>query len=163
MEQRNGETVTRNAPLRKTIYSLKTLRKLMGAAHQRYLAYMASIEHPGSGQKACNKLSSPAKVKARTYRGFNLFLQEDFNVLITLMRGEWAISGFRARDLRNHISQLTPSRSSYLIKRLRTHGIIKKAGRCYKYYLTTFGRNVIATVLKLMQQLIVPDLCQFAA
>lgn len=162
VEQRNGGVIMRNAPLRKTIYSLKTLRKLMGAANQRYLAYMASIEHPGSGQKACNRLSSPAKVKARSYRGFNLFLEEDFNVFITLMRGEWAISGFRARDLRNHISQLTPSRSSYLIKRLRTHGIIKKVGHCYKYYLTKFGRNVIATVLKLKQQLIVPDLCQFA-
>ena len=163
VEQRNGETVVRNAPLRKTIYSLKALRKLMNAANQRYLAHMASIEHPGSGQKACNKLSSPAKVKARSYRGFNLFLQQDFNVFVTLMRGEWAITGFRARDLREHLSQLTPSRASYLIKRLRTHGIIKKVGRCYKYYLTTFGRDVIATVLKLKQQLIVPSLCQFAA
>ena len=162
VEQRNGEIVMRNAPLRKTIYSFKPLRKLMNAANQRYLAFMTSIEHPGSGQKACNRLSIPAKVKMRSYRGFNLFLQEDFNVFITLMRGEWAISGFRARDLRNHISQLTPSRSSYLIKRLRTHGIIKKVGHCYKYYLTKFGRNVIATVLKLKQQLIVPDLCQFA-
>lgn len=163
VEQRNRETVVRNAPLRKTIYSLKALRKLMNAANQRYLAYMASIEHPGSGQKACNKLSSPAKVKARSYRGFNLFLQQDFNVFVTLMRGEWAITGFRARDLREHLSQLTPSRASYLIKRLRTHGIIKKVGRCYKYYLTRFGRDVIATVMKLKQQLIVPSLCQFAA
>lgn len=163
VDQRNGEVIMRNAPLCKTIYSLKSLRKLMDAANQRYLAYMASIEHPGSGQKACNRLSSPAKVKARSNRGYNLFLQEDFNVLITLMRGEWAISGFRARDLRRHISRLTPSRSSYLIKRVRTHGIIKKVGHCYKYYLTTFDRNVIATVLKLKQQLIVPDLCLFAA
>ncbi len=163
VEQRNGDTVTRNAPLRKTIYSLKTLRKLMGAANQRYLAYMASIEHPGSGQKACDKLSRSAKEKHRSYRGFNLFQQEDFQIFITLMRGEWAISGFRARDLRKHISQLTPSKSSYLIKRLRTHGIIKKVGRCYKYYLTKFGRNVVATVLKLKQELIVPSLCKSAA
>jgi hypothetical protein len=83
-------------------------------------------------------------------------------MLYALMRGEWAISGFRARDLRRHISRLAPSRSSYLIKRLRTHAIIKKAGHCYKYYLTKFGRNVIATLLKLKQQLIVPDHCQFA-
>jgi hypothetical protein len=163
VEQRDGGAVTRNAPLRKTIYSLKTLRKLMGAANQRYLAYMAAIEHPGSGQKACDKLSSSAKEKNRSYRGFNLFRQDDFQALITLMRGEWAISGFRARDLRQHIPQLTPSRSSYLIKRLRTHGIIKKVGRCYKYYLTNFGRNVVATVLKLKQELITPDLCKSGA
>lgn len=163
VEQRNGKTVIRNAPLRKTIYSLKALRNLMGAANQRYFAYMAAIEHPGSGQKACHKLSSPTKEKQRSYRGFNPFRQEDFDALLVLMRGEWAISGFRARDLRKHLSQLTPSRSSYLIKRLRTHGIIKKVGRCYKYYLTQFGRNVIATVLKLKQELIIPALCESAA
>lgn len=89
----------------------------MGAANQRYFAYMTAIEHPSSGQKTCHKLSSPAKEKERFYRGFNPFRQEDFGALIVLMRGEWAISGFRSSDLRKHISQLTPSRSSYLIKR----------------------------------------------
>ena len=132
VEQRNGEVIMHNAPLRKTIYSLETLCKLMGAANQRYLAYMTSIEHPGSGQKACNRFSSRAKVKSHSNRGFTLILQEDFNVFITLIRGEWAIPGFRAGDLRRHISQLTQPRCSYLIKRLRTHCIIKMAGHCYK-------------------------------
>lgn len=159
VEHRNGERTLKNAPLRKTIYSLKSLRQLMGSANQRYLAYIAAIENPASGQKACNRLTQPAKVKGRSYRGFNLFFQDDFDLFITLMRGEWAISGFRARDLRGHLSQLTPSRTSYLIKRLRTHGVIKKVGHCYKYYLTNFGRNVIATVLKLKQQLIIPAFC----
>jgi len=160
VEQRNGEIVMRNAPLRKSIYSLKMLRKLMGAANERYLSFMATIEHPGSGQKACDKLSRPSKVKERSYRGFNLFLQDDQELLLTIIRGEWNISGFRARDLRSKIKGLSSSRASYLIKRLRTHGLIKKVASCYKYYLTQFGRRVLATVLKLKQELVVPSLCQ---
>ena len=163
VEQRDGNVVTRNAPLRKSIYSLKTLRKLMSDANRRYFAYMAAIEHPGSGQKGCNKLASPVKVKQHSYRGFNLFLKDDFDLLMNLMRGEWTISGFRARDLRERIKGLSSSRCSYLIKRLRTHGIIKKVGHCYKYYLTNFGRNVIATVLKLKQHFIVPTLSEATA
>jgi hypothetical protein len=35
------------------------------------------------------------------------------------------------------------------MKRLRTHGLIKKIGRTYKYYLTGLGKQVIALGLKL--------------
>jgi hypothetical protein len=58
-------------------------------------------------------------------------------------RGEWAISGFRASDLQAHLRDLSTGRASYWLKRLRTHGLIKKIGRRYKYYLTTFGRRVL--------------------
>jgi hypothetical protein len=160
VEQRNGETVLKNAPLRKTIQSLKVLRQLMHAANQRYLAFIADIDNPASGLKDCDKISSPAKDKNRSWRGFNLFLQQDLHLMLTLFRGEWTISGFRARDLRAHIQGLSPSQSSYLLKRLRTHGLIKKVGHCYKYYLTKLGRRVLATALKLKQQLIIPSLCQ---
>lgn len=160
VEQRNGETVLKNAPLRKTIHSLKTLRQLMSASNQRYLAFIADIDNPASGLKDCDKISSPTKDKNRSYRGFNLFMRQDLQVIITLFRGEWTISGFRARDLRAHIQGLSPSQSSYLLKRLRTHGLIKKVGHCYKYYLTKLGRRVLATALKLKQQLIIPSLCQ---
>ena len=160
VEQRNGKIVLKNAPLRKTIHSLKTLRQLMHAANQRYLAFIADINNPASGLKDCDKISRPAKENNRSYRGFNLFLRQDLQVILTLFRGEWAISGFRARDLRAHIHGLSPAQSSYLLKRLRTHGLIKKVGHCYKYYLTKLGRRVLTTALKLRQQLIIPSLCQ---
>lgn len=63
--QRDGKEVFKLASLRKNIYSLANLRKLMNAA----------------------------------YRGFNLFLDKDFDVCRVLLRGEWCISGFKALDL----------------------------------------------------------------
>ena len=38
------------------------------------------------------------------------------------------------------------------------HGLIKKAGHCYKYYLTALGKQVIALGLKLKQLYIIPTL-----
>jgi hypothetical protein len=40
--------------------------------------------------------------------------------------------------------------------------MIKKIGRTYKYYLTRFGRLVSATVLKLREFLVIPNLAHVA-
>ncbi len=57
------------------------------------------------------------------------------------------------------------SQISRMLKRLRNHGLIKKVGRTYKYYLTNLGRKVVMTALKLRRIVIIPSLaestCQF--
>lgn len=160
VEQRDGWQQWKLAPLRKNIYSLRDLRKLMSAANARYLAYMAEIDDPDAGLKDLDKLSAPAKDKKRSFRGFNLFQQQDHQLFLTLGRGEWSISGFRAADVRAHMPSLSASQSSYLLKRLRTHGLIKKVGRRYKYYLTKFGRRVLAASLKIREFIVLPTLCE---
>jgi len=159
VEQRDGYAQWKLAPLRKSLYSLPDLRKLMRAANARYLAYLAMIDDPGAGLKDLDKLASPAKDNHRSFRGFNLFQQQDFQLFLTLARGEWSISGFRAADLRAFMPRLSCSRSSYLLKRLRTHGLIKKVGHRYKYYLTKLGRHVLAASLKIREYVVLPALC----
>ena len=44
------------------------------------------------------------------------------------------------------------------MKRLRTHALIKKIGKTYKYYLTALGKQVIALGLKLKNLYIIPAL-----
>lgn len=162
VEQRNGQRLFKLAPLRKSIYSLKDLRQVMRAANDRYLASMACLDNPDAGQKAIAKMAAPAKTKGRSFRGFNLFLNPDYRLFLTLGRGEWAISGFRAADLRAHIDGLSPGRSSYILKRLRTHGLIKKVAHTYKYYLTTLGRRVLVTALVIREYFVQPTLVRNA-
>jgi hypothetical protein len=107
-------------------------------------------------------MAAPAKVKGRSFRGFDLFLDPDYRLFLTLARGEWSISGFRASDLRQHIDTLTPARASYLIKRLRTHGLIKKVGHAYKYFFTKLGRRVVATALVIREYFVQPSLIRAA-
>jgi hypothetical protein len=49
-----------------------------------------------------------------------------------------------------------------MLKRLRVHGIIRKIGNTYKYYLTHLGRTVTATALKLRELVVLPALNQAA-
>jgi copper chaperone CopZ len=101
----------------------------MHAANARYLAFMACLDCPDAAQKALAKMPAPAKVKVKVKDrsfGFDLFLDPDYRLFLTFARGEWSICGFRARDLRQHIDGLAAGQASYLIKRLRTHGQIKK-------------------------------------
>ena len=158
VRQRDGKAVFKLAPLRKNSYSLYDLRRLMTAANHRYLAFMAAFDSPSPGLRAIDKVGQPAKRGQRTHRGFNLLLKRDYHLFLTLARGEWTISGFRARALRTHIPALTPGQTSHLLKRLRTHGLIKKIGNRYKYYLTKIGRRVIAATLKLRETIILPTL-----
>ena len=132
----------------------------MHAANARYLAFMATIDNPNAGLKAIDKMSQPVRDGDRSYRGFNLFQSNDYDLFLTLARGEWCISGFRAADLRAGLPWLTPSRCSYLLKRLRTHGLIKKVGRRYKYYLTKMGRGILAAALNIRESVVLPTLCE---
>ena len=50
------------------------------------------------------------------------------------------------------------AKSSRLLKRLRTHGLVKKVGHTYKYYVTAFGKEVVATALKLRKLVVIPQL-----
>ena len=159
VEQRDGWQQWKLAPLRKNIYSLRDLRKLLKAANERYLAFMAAIDHPDAGPKDIDKIAKPAKHQGRSFRGFNLFHGIDFQLFLTIARAEWAISGFRAADLRRYMPDLSTSQSSYLLKRLRTHGLIKKVGHRYKYYLTKLGRRVLTTTLKIREYVVIPSLC----
>jgi hypothetical protein len=47
---------------------------------------------------------------------------------------------------------------SRVLRRLRTHGLLKKASYCYKYYLTALGKQVVALGLKLKELVIIPEL-----
>ena len=85
-------------------------------------------------------------------------MDKDYQLFLTLARGEWCISGVRARDFRTRIAGLTPSNTSSLLKHLRNHGLIKKIGRAYKCYLTKLGRSVIMTVLDIRETIDVPGL-----
>jgi hypothetical protein len=69
---------------------------------------------------------------------------DDEELFEALGRGEFNISGFQNKDLRRRVKGKNTGQVSRLMKRLRTHGLIKKIGRTYKYYLTSLGKQVTA-------------------
>lgn len=163
VEHRDGTTSRKQAPVRKTIYSLTVLAQLCRAANRRYLEFLSTLEDPTDGVKKMRKIANPARAGNRHYRGFNLLAAEDQELFRTLARGEHQISGFTNKSLRRVLRHKTPGQVSRLLKRLRTHGLIKKVGRTYKYYLTKLGQAAIIAATKLHATLLVPTFTQPAA
>ncbi len=163
VRHRNGTSSFRLAPVRKTIYSLAPdLKQLLEACNRRYLEFLSQLEDPAPALKALDKITTSVTVKGHTYRGFNFFLPDDRSLFETIARGEFNISGMRNRDLRKHLPHLSASQASHRIKRLRVHGLVKKVGRTYKYYLTTLGRKVVATALRIRALVVLPSLASTA-
>ncbi len=83
---------------------------------------------------------------------------EDLTLFLALLRGEFNISGLTCRRLRQILKHKTGPQVSRLLRRLRMHGLIRKVGRTYKYYLTNLGLRVILAALHLRQALLIPTL-----
>jgi hypothetical protein len=160
VEHRDGTWEMKLAPVRKTIYSLGALVDLMGAANRRYLEFLSALDDSSPGARQLDRVTSPVREGERTYRGFNLLAKDDVTLLRAISRGEFNISGFQNKNLRQQLSAFDGRQISQLLKRLRSHGLIKKIGRTYKYYLTQLGRRVAATVLKLREFVVIPTLAQ---
>ena len=144
--------------MKKTIYSLRPLRELLHAANRRYLEFLSTIDDPSNGIDKLQRITRTVHEEARSYRGFNFFDPDDEELFIALARGEFTISGVQNKTLRTRFPGYTSGQMSRILRRLRTHGLIKKASHCYKYYLTALGKQAIALGLKLKELVIIPEL-----
>jgi hypothetical protein len=158
VEHRNGKRSQKMASMKKGIYSLSSLAKLLCAANYRYLEFISDIDDPSLGIKILNKISKTVIENNRPYKGFNLFDDDDQKLFETIVSGEFTISGFQNKNLRRKLGNKSCAQVSRILKRLRTHGLIKKIGHTYKYYLTKLGRKVILTGLKLKELFLIPEL-----
>jgi len=118
-----GSRETKWASMQKTIYSLPTLRDRLEAANRGYLEFLSAFEDPRAGKNKLDKLSQPVEQEGAGYSGFNLFDPDDENLLCSIVRGEFNISGLQNKTLRRHLSELGSGQVSRLLKRLRTHGL----------------------------------------
>jgi hypothetical protein len=159
VHHRDGSTTTRWAPMKKTIHSLPALRELLFTANHRYLKFISAIATPQVGVAKLHKLAETKTENQHRHKGFNLFSEEDTGLFRTLLQGEFFVSGFTNKQLRNHyLANKSASQVTRLLKRLRVHGVIRKVGKCYKYYLTDFGREATAMALKLRELVVIPTL-----
>lgn len=156
VRHRNGEREKKWSKMKKSIYSLAPLQELLCAANQRYLQLISQVETTEVGVQLLQKLTEAQEDRNHLYKGFNLLADADSSLLRLLLRGEFAISGFTNVELRQYLPHLNFGQVSRLLKRLRMHGLIKKIGKRYKYYLTRLGQQVATMALKLRELYVIP-------
>jgi len=158
VEHRDGSRTKQIAPLKKNIYSLNALTDLFKASNRRYIEFISAIENKDAGRKRLEKISKSKKDNGRNYKGFNFFDTFDLSILLSVLKGQFNISGFRNSDIRRILPALNSGQISRLFKRLYKHGLIKKIGKTYKYYITKLGKEVFMTALKLKETVLIPAL-----
>jgi hypothetical protein len=144
-------------PMRKGVADLQRRAEVSQASNDRYAAAL-SVAHCGKPLKElAEKVCRRQHQQGRPIRALNPMGAEDAALLETVSRGEFAINGFRNRDVRTGLyakptadRKQQKSRSAAITRKLRllrAHGLIKKVPKTHRYTLTDRGREIIATLL----------------
>lgn len=159
---RRRKPVMKWLPLRKGIADLRRRAELCRNANARYLDALAVVGLQTASYQLLDRVSQPVKAK-RPFRALRPISPEDASLFQVILHGEFALQGFRNRDLRQTLSQHDPKNSSARISRLlallRAHKLIFKVLKTNYYRITRKGLQIMATALKFRQ----PDLALLAA
>jgi hypothetical protein len=102
----------------------------------------------------------PLRRDNQRYRALNPWSDQDGALLAAVNRGEFAINGFRNRDLRALLfsskgSEREQKRRASAVTRkirlLRAHGLLRKVSGTHRYVVSDKGRRIITALLAARQ------------
>jgi hypothetical protein len=143
--------------LRKGVADLQRRAEVSQASNDRYSTALSAAHctQPLKDLAAC--VCKRKRQEGRSIRALNPMGAEDAALLEAVSRGEFAINGFRNRDVRNHLYKTPTTDTREQKKRgaavtrklrlLREHGLIAKVAKTHRYVLTSRGRQIITTLL----------------
>jgi hypothetical protein len=159
--------------LRKGVADLHRRAEISQQSNERYLESLAAVATPDSLGEVVGKVCQPTEWRGRRVRALQPLSEADGTLLAAVARGEFAVNGFRNRDLcailhgEDHSSDPSAAkrqaaRITRQLRLLRGHGLIRKIPKTHRYQLTSSGRTTITTLL-VAQQTSVQYLAQLAA
>lgn len=147
--------------LRKGVADIHRRTEISQAANDRYVEALATVDDSRSLAELAQGVCEPVTWQGQRARGLNPLAGEDARLLEAVNRGEFAINGFRNRDLRELLFTQTPTdeaarrRQSAAVTRrlrlLRAHGLIHKVPKTHRYQISPHGRDVINALLNARQ------------
>ena len=147
--------------LRKGVADVHRRAEVSQAANERYLDSLAAVDETTPLAKLASPLCKRTRFRGRSVRALNPLATTDAELLETVNLGEFAINGFRNRDLqaRLYSSQARTAadrrrrsaKTSRQLRMLRAHGLIKKVTKTHRYQLTDYGRSAITALLAARQ------------
>lgn len=147
--------------LRKGVADIARLAELSQASNERYLEAQSGAESGTPLGKAAAPLCRPVRKARVRARALNPLAEGDAALLESVARGEFAISGFRNRDIRGLLYGAAPQdaaerkrQSSAVTRRLRllvAHRLIRKVPHTHRYVLTSAGRRTLPALISARQ------------
>lgn len=141
--------------LRKGVADLKRRAEISQKVNERYLEAMASVDAEPTLAEHAQMICQRTLWKGRPVRPLNPLADADSRLLQAVNRGEFAIQGFRNRDLCEHLFDHNDPRTpkqrmakvTRLIRLLRGHGLVNKVPKTHRYVLSKRGRDGITALL----------------
>lgn len=144
-------------PMRKGVSDLHRRAEISHKANERYLNNLSTAASESTVYETISKVCHRRNYKGKKVRALNPWRKNDNEMLKFLSQGQWTLNGFRNRDLASWLNprmnklsktdrrKLT-SRVTRLLYLLRSHGLIKKIQKSYRYELTQKGREISALI-----------------
>lgn len=143
--------------MRKGVADLHRRTEVSQAANERYLRTLASVENATPLGDLAHRLCQPVSRNGRRSRALNPYAPDDARLLEAISRGEFAINGFRNRDLRHWLfadagaDKQVQRRHAAAVSRklalLRAHGLVIKVQGTHRYHLSRQGRIAVTALI----------------
>lgn len=142
--------------LRKGVADLSRRAEISQKSNGRYLDALSAVEAEPTLAETAAQVCRRTRWKGRSIRALNPLADDDARLLEAVSRGEFALQGFRNRDLRRLLfgeARLADTRRrqmakvSRLIRMLRAHGLVHKVPKTHRYTISPKGRKIIAVLL----------------
>jgi hypothetical protein len=144
-------------PLVKGISNMGRLAKVAQACNNRYMDALASLDTDTPIEKLVAGVCQPVEWAGRRVRALRPWEEGDEKLFEGISRGEYAVNGFRNRDL---VAQLYPevlgmekterkryaARVTRKLRMLRAHGMIMKVQGTHRYVMTKKGLEIVTAI-----------------
>jgi hypothetical protein len=144
-------------PLRRGVADVHRRAQVSQAANERYLDALAATDTSTPLGELIRDICKPTTFREKRVRALRPWADPDLVLLRAINRGEFAINGFRNRDLQSLLFSDAPcddeekrrrsARTSRLLRMLRAHHLIHKVPHTHRYTLTDRGREIISAVV----------------
>ena len=146
--------------LRRSVADFKRRAEVSLKATDRHLTALAAVEVRTSLAQDAAQVCRAVKWEGRRYRALNPLGKTDALLLAAVNRGEFAINGFRNRDIRIRLYSPTADKRrerqqmaavGRQLRFLRAHGLIAKVPKTHRYVVTEKGHRIITALLAARQ------------
>lgn len=142
--------------LRKGVADLHRRAEISQKSNERYLDALSAVDAEPTLAETAAAVCRRTRWKGRSVRALNPLADDDAQLLKAVSRGEFALQGFRNRDLRGLLfgeahsadtRRRQMAKISRLIRMLRAHGLVHKVSKTHRYTVSPKGRETLAALL----------------
>lgn len=162
-QKQNGTEEWGWFPMSKGVANLRRYAHVSRQANEHYLQALAVVDDLGVGQTELERQCSRVTYRGRPRRGLQPLNRADQTLFAAVLRGEFAVRGFRNRELAAHLFAAPPHDPTERRRRcgqvcrqialLRAHGLVAKVPRSRRYRVTALGHRFMSTALHLRAKL----------